>query len=86
MTKTWTKKFWKPVKPKGSKPIETLVHARAYMLGMPRDLGAKPEWQRASEALTNAAKENGDAHTARAALVEALYVTDNLDTEAEWPE
>jgi hypothetical protein len=77
----WNKKFWRPVKPKGGKPIETLVHARAYMIGMPLESGTKPEWRRANEAVMNAAKdasENG-VHEARTALIQALTVEGKLD-------
>ncbi len=81
MADNWTKKFWRPVKPKGGKPIETLVHARAYMMGMPRDSGTKPEWRRVNEALSTAAKDASESsiHEARTALIQALTIDGKLD-------
>lgn len=81
MAGNWTKKFWKPVKPKDGKPIETLVHARAYILAMPRDFGSKPEWRRANEAVVAAATDASESsvHAARMSLIQALTIAGKLD-------
>ena len=81
MADNWTKKFWKPVKVKDRKPIETLLHARAYMLGMPPNFETKPEWQRATEAVMAAAKDEVGTRAAWSALVEALAINGKLDQE-----
>jgi hypothetical protein len=81
MADNWTKKFWKPVKPKDGKPIETLVHARAYMLAMPMNFGTKPEWRRVNEAVMIAAKDASESsiHEARTCLIQALTIAGKLD-------
>jgi hypothetical protein len=79
MADNWSKKFWKPVRVKDRKPIETLLHARAYMLGMPPDLETKPEWQRVSEAVMAAAKDDEGTRAAWTALVEALAINGKLE-------
>jgi len=81
MAEKWNKRFWRPVKPKGGKPIETLVHARAYVIGMPLESRTKPEWRHANEAVMNAAKDTSEnsIHEARTALIQALTVEGKLD-------
>jgi len=82
MADNWSKKFWKPVKVKDRRPIETLMHARAYMLGMPPSFESKPEWQRATDAVMAAARsEDEGTRAAWSALVEALAINGRLDQE-----
>jgi hypothetical protein len=79
MADNWSKKLWKPVRVKDRKPIETLLHARAYMLGMPPGLESKPEWQRATDAIMAAAKDDEGTRAAWSALVEALAISGKLE-------
>ena len=81
MADDWKRKLWKPVKPKGGKPLETLLHAKIYMLGIPPNFETKPEWQRASRAIAAAAKDKENARAAWSALVEALAINGRLDQE-----
>lgn len=78
----WKKKFWKPIKPKDGKPLETLADARAYMIALPGGITHRNEWQYAAAALIDAAK-GGSAHKARDAMTNALFLSMRLDLDQE---
>jgi hypothetical protein len=81
MTDNWSKKLWRPVKVKGGKPIETLLHAKIYMIGLPPHFETKPEWRRVTDAVMAAAKDEEGTRAAWSAFVEALAINGRLDQD-----
>lgn len=81
MASKWNRKFWAPIHPRAGKPIQTLAHARAFLLALPRSSGERAEWQRAVEAVMAAAEGKESLDTAREKLTNALFLNAMLDME-----
>jgi hypothetical protein len=54
----WSAKLNQPIK-WGARSLQTLNDAREFILGLPKPEQMLPQWQRAVEALLNAAEHGG---------------------------
>jgi len=68
----WETKFWKPVKLKNGRTIETLGGARDLIRSLPQFRRRNPEWQFASELLARASEATSLADDTLAQLVRVL--------------
>jgi hypothetical protein len=68
----WETKFWKPVKLRSGRTIESLGQARDLIRSLPQFLRRNPEWQFASELLARASEASSLADDALAQVLRAL--------------
>jgi hypothetical protein len=68
----WETKFWKPVKLKDGRTIETFGDARDLIRGLPQFRKGNPQWQFASELLARASEATSLADDALAQLLRVL--------------
>jgi hypothetical protein len=68
----WETKFWKPVKLKNGRTIETLGDARDLIRSLPQFRRRNSEWQFALELLARASEATSLADDALAQLLRAL--------------
>lgn len=68
----WDMKFWRPVKLKNGRTIETLADARDLMRALPEFRRRNPEWQFAAGLLARASEATSLLDDALAQLLRAL--------------
>jgi hypothetical protein len=72
MPMRWDTKFWKPVKLKDGRKIETFREARDLILTLPRFRQRNPDWLFASELFARASESISAVDDALAQLLRAL--------------
>ena len=68
----WEKKFWKPIKLKDGRKIDTLGEARDLILTLPQFRQRNPDWRLASELLARASESISAVDDALTQLLRAL--------------
>jgi hypothetical protein len=68
----WETKFWKPVRLRSGRTIETLGEARDLIRSLPQFRRRNPDWQFASELLARASEATSLADDALAQVLRAL--------------
>jgi hypothetical protein len=73
----WSYRFDDPVLMPDGSTIQTIGEAAEYATSLPRKVGNKPHWQRAADALHQAAEHGGPfVFIARISFAEAVYGED----------
>jgi hypothetical protein len=68
----WDTRFWKPIRLKNGRKIETLGEARDLIHALPKGQRLDSEWQLAAELLARASEATSLADDALSQLVRAL--------------
>ena len=68
----WETKFWKPVKLRSGRTIESLGEARDLIRSLPQVRRQSPDWQLASELLARASEATSLTDDALAQMLRAL--------------
>jgi hypothetical protein len=74
---SWSRRFDEPIKTPDGKTLRTLQDAAEYVLALPPEVQSEQTWQRAADALRNAAdREKAWMWFARPAMMRALHGPD----------
>jgi hypothetical protein len=73
----WSRRFAGPILMPDGSTIRTIGEAAEYATSLPRKIGNKPQWQRAADALHQAAEHGGPfVFIARISFAQAVYGED----------